>query len=239
MVSWGTTANVSIPLDALPDPLPAGLARDPGAPAAAGCWRAASPPPARCSPGSPALTGVGVAALRRRRRRPVAAGRPRACSPFRGWAAPGPRGGAPTPGAAFLGLGPVARRRRPGPGRASRRWPLDVARCLEAGGTAPVALMLALAGGAADPAWVDVLTGSSGLPAVRRRCARQRRRWARRCSSPRHRRLGARHQPGRRRGRPDGSSTGRLPRPGGAAVGRRRRAAALAVPPTPGFTVSG
>jgi xylulokinase len=165
MVSWGTTANVSIPVTAPPDPVPAGLllTRAAGAGwllegglAAAGSlleWLAG-------------LTGVAVDDLVAQ----AAAGEPGAAGvvavPWLGGArAPWWRADA---GAAFLGFGPSH-----GPGDLARAaiegvaW--DVVRCIEAAGEEPSGL--ALAAGAGIGPWVAVLTAAAGLPAVRRACA--------------------------------------------------------------------
>jgi len=165
MVSWGTTANVSIPLDVLPDPLPDGLLATRGA---RGGWllegglSAAGALVAWVA----GLTGASVAECMAQAALSPPGARGVIALPWLGGArAPWWR---PDAGAGFLGLGPAH-----GAGDLTRAAveavAADIARCLEAGGTAPVALMLA--GGAADPTWVDILTGVVGVPGVRRRCA--------------------------------------------------------------------
>ena len=165
MVSWGTTANVSVPVPAPPDPAPAGLrlTRAAGAGwllegglAAAGSlldWLAG-------------VTGVAVDDL---------VARAGGADPGAGGVVAVPwLGGARAPwwradaGAAFFGLGPSH-----GPGDLARAamegvaW--DVVRCIEAAGMQPSGL--ALAAGAGVGPWVAVLTAAAGLPAVRRACA--------------------------------------------------------------------
>ena len=165
MVSWGTTANVSVPLDAAPDPVPAGLLVTraagngwllEGGLAAAGSlldWLAG-------------VTGVAVDDLVAR-----AGGRPPGAAgviavPWLGGArAPWWREGA---GAAFLGLGPahdagdLAR-------AALEAVAWDVVRCIEAAGVRPSALVLASGSGIGP--WVAVVTAVTGLHATRRACA--------------------------------------------------------------------
>ena len=165
MVSWGTTANVSIPLDRLPDPVPAALLATRGG---RGGWLLEG---GLAAAGSlvdwvAGLTGVPVARC--------VAGAAAAPPGARGIVAVPWLGGARAPwwrpdtGAGFLGLGPGHTA-----GDLTRAVleavAADLARCLEASGTTPGALMLA--GGAANQTWVEILTGVVGLPAVRRRCA--------------------------------------------------------------------
>ena len=165
MVSWGTTANVSVPVPARPDPAPAGLLVTraagtgwllEGGLAAAGSlldWLAA-------------LTGATVDDL---------VARAGTCAPGAGGVVAVPwLGGARAPwwradaGAAFLGLGPSH-----GAGDLARAamegiaW--DVVRCIEAAGVQPTGL--ALAAGAGIGAWVAVITAAAGLPGVRRASA--------------------------------------------------------------------
>ena len=161
MVSWGTTANVSVPLDAAPDPVPTGLVVTraagngwllEGGLAAAGSlldWLAG-------------VTGVAVDDLVARSggRPPGAAGV--IAVPWLGGArAPWWREGA---GAAFLGLGPahdagdLAR-------AALEAVAWDVVRCIEAAGVHPSALVLASGSGIGP--WVSVVTAVTGLRAAR------------------------------------------------------------------------
>ena len=167
MVSWGTTANVSVPVAERPARRPPGMVlsqggrrrlaargRALGGRVVPGLARPAHRPPARSSwPRWP------------RRARPV----PGAWWPPPGWTGPGPPGGEPEAGAAFVGLGSAPRTGRSGPGRlrggglggAAAAWtpwrPGGPAGRRRPGSPWP-------APGAAIPVWLDVLTGITGLP---------------------------------------------------------------------------
>ncbi len=105
MVSWGTTANVSVPVGRRrPCPGPAGHRAVAGGRRAAGCSRAGCRRPGRLVAWlGPADRPLGRGAGRdgRRRSRPV----PGAWWPPRGWTGPGPRGGEPTPPPLSSGCG--------------------------------------------------------------------------------------------------------------------------------------
>jgi sugar (pentulose or hexulose) kinase len=170
MVSWGTTANVSLPVDDPPVPAPAGVV----------VTRAAGD--GRLLEGGLSAAGSLLAWLGRTTGRTpaeladLAATRPPGADgvtavPWLGGArAPWWRPGA---GAAFVGLAD-----RHGPADLARAVveavARDVQRCLAAmaerhpAGPVPIALGLA-GGGAATGTWVAVLTGTTGLPAQRRR----------------------------------------------------------------------
>ena len=173
MVSWGTTANVSVPVADRPDPPPAGGGRR-GRPTGAGCSRAGCRRPARSlawlgaphrSSGPPTLAARAAAQPARG---------PRAWWPCPGSTGPGPRGGATRPRAAFVGLALGPRRRRSGPGRL-RVGGLGGAalpggrRRAPAGGRRRRSGWPWAAPGAAIPVWIEVLTGVTGLPVQRRR----------------------------------------------------------------------
>jgi xylulokinase len=164
MVSWGTTANLSVPLDAVPDPLPAGLAVSRGA-------RAGFLLEAGLSASGAALAWL--ARLTGRTHLELADAAARAPAGARGvvalpwlngarapWWRPGAR-------AAFLNLTPAH-----GPGDLARAVfeavAFDVARSLEAVAT-PVASLVAAGGGVAGGLWVDLLAAVTGLPVVLRR----------------------------------------------------------------------
>jgi xylulokinase len=167
MVAWGTTANLSVPVPSCPHPIPDALTVTRGAPdgwliegglSAAGsllAWLGG-------------LTGTSLEELARRAR---------TCPPgARGvLALPWP-GGARAPWwcdharAGFVGLG-----FEHGPADLARSVleavAFEVARCLDAiRGTGADPRALAIGGSAATgPAWTEVLTGVTGLPALRRR----------------------------------------------------------------------
>jgi xylulokinase len=170
MVSWGTTANVSLPVDAAPAPPPDGVVVTRGA---VGGWLLEG-----------GLSGAGslLAWLGRLCGRPpddlaalAAASPPGArgvtAVPWLGGArAPWWRPGA---GAAFVGLADAH-----GPADLARAVfesvARDVERCLAAMGrrtpAGPAVSGLGLAGGGASaPVWVEVLTGTTGLPSRFRR----------------------------------------------------------------------
>ena len=163
-VAWGTTANLSVPADSFPSPVPPGLSVTAGA---AGGWLLEG---GLSAAGSlvrwlSSLTGLDPAALLARA----------ADSP------PGARGvlALPWPGGArapwwcgearagFLGLslahdaGDLAR-------AVIEAVALEVRRCLEATGARPTTLALAGADGP-GPLWPDILAAVTGLPALRRR----------------------------------------------------------------------
>jgi xylulokinase len=163
MVSWGTTANVSVPVEAWLDPTPPGLRQRRGALggwvlegglSAAGSWLE----------WISGITGASVAELTAEAANAPPGARGVIALPWLGGArAPWWRDDV---GAAFLGLGP-------GHGRADlaraalEGVALDVSRCLDAAGAAE---RLVLAGGGAGSAlWADMLGGMTRLPVVRRR----------------------------------------------------------------------
>jgi xylulokinase len=170
MVSWGTTANVSLPVGDLPVPVPAGVV---ATRATDGGW---------LLEGGLSAAGSLLAWLGRLCGRP-----PAELAVLAATSPPGARGvtavpwlgGARAPwwrpeaGAAFVGLsgahGPADLARAVLEGVA-----LDVLRCLETmadrrpPGPAPSALGLA-GGGGATPAWGAVLAGTTGLPVRHRR----------------------------------------------------------------------
>jgi xylulokinase len=167
MVAWGTTANVSVPVTSRPRPVPAALTVTRGA---RGGWLLEGGLSAAGSFLSwvGGLTGASVEELARQAMTsPPGAGGV--------WALPWP-GGARAPwwrdeaGGGFLGLGFEHR-----PADLARAVleavAFDLARCLDAAGIAGVdARSLAIGGSSATgPAWTEVLTGVTGLPAVRRR----------------------------------------------------------------------
>jgi len=169
MVSWGTTANVSVPIGEFPDPVPDGLVVTR---AASGGWllegglSAAGSLVAWLS----TLTGLGTDALMTRAV-PVPAGAHGvvALPWFGGARAPWWRDRA---GGAFVGLsfdhdpGDLAR-------AVVEAVAWEVLRCLRAaaaGGAPAAATSLALSGAEAGTApWTEVLTAVTGLPALRRR----------------------------------------------------------------------
>ncbi len=167
MVAWGTTANVSIPLAKLPDIVPAGvtLTRT-----ALGGWMLEG---GLSAAGSLLawlgdLTGISVEDLAgRAAARPPGAGGLLALPWLGGARAPWWRDDAQ---AGFVGL-----RVEHGPADLARAVleavAFDVARCLETMRSASVEPNgLALGGSAGSgPAWTQVLTGITGLPAVQRR----------------------------------------------------------------------
>ena len=172
MVSWGTTANVSLPVGARPTAVPGGVVVSRSA---TGGWQLE---------GGLSAAGSLLAWLGRLTGRDpgeladLAAGRPPGA---RGVTAVPWLGGARAPwwrpgaGAGFTGLadahdaGDLARAVVEAVAR-------DVQRCLEAmaGRTppGPAVTGLALGGGASAPAWVAALTGVTGLPARHRRSGR-------------------------------------------------------------------
>ena len=98
MVSWGTTANVSVPMPVptRPDPAPAGAVAHPGRRPGAGCSRGGCRPPARSWPGSvawPASSPTSWPAWP-----PASPPGARGVVACPGSTGPGPRGGATTPG---------------------------------------------------------------------------------------------------------------------------------------------
>lgn len=167
MVAWGTTANVSVPTEELPHQVPHALAVTRGARrgwllegglAAAGslmAWLGA-------------LTGTSVEELSRR----ALASQPGARGVL---ALPWP-GGARAPwwrddaAAGFVGMG-----LEHGPGDLARAVleavAFDVARCMDAMRAAGADPRRLAAGGSAatNAAWIEVLTGITGLPAQQRR----------------------------------------------------------------------
>jgi xylulokinase len=165
MVSWGTTANVSIPTATRPDPVPTGLILTSGA---LGGWLIEG---GLAAAGSllawlGGLTGVDVDGLAAGAASSPPGARGARCIPWLGGArAPWWRDGV---GAGFLGLGPSH-----GAGDLARAafeavaW--EIVRCIEASGARPEAL--ALAGGSAIPAWVTIVTAVTGVPGVRRASA--------------------------------------------------------------------
>jgi len=167
MVAWGTTANVSVPLPSRPDPLPLGVTvtRD-----TAGGWLLEG---GLSAAGSllawvGRLTGLSVEELgRQAEARPPGAGGVLALPWLGGARSPWWRDDAR---AGFVGLG-----FEHGPADLARAVleavAFDVARCLDAMSAAAGAPNgLAIGGSAATgPAWTQVLTGVTGLPAVRRR----------------------------------------------------------------------
>jgi xylulokinase len=174
MVSWGTTANVSIPVSVLPDLPPAGLIVTKGA---LGGWLLEGGLSAAGSAVEwlAALMGVdGDALMEMALTSPPGSNGAMAFAWLGGARAPWWRADV---GASFAGLAPhhlpadVARAVVE-----SVAW--DVARCLDeaapgasaaaTGATGRKALMLG-GGGARVPAWVEVLTAVTGLPA---RCRR-------------------------------------------------------------------
>jgi xylulokinase len=169
MVSWGTTANVSLPVATRPVPPPGIVASR----AAGGGWLLE----AGLSAAGSLLDWLGRLTGRTAedladaaRRSPVGAGGVVAAPWLEGARSPWWR---PAAGAALVGMGPAH-------GAAELARALfesvarDVARSLEAMATrrpvGPSVVELALAGaGAATPVWVDVLTGITGVPGSHRR----------------------------------------------------------------------
>jgi len=167
MVSWGTTANVSLPVAAWPTPVPAGpvVTR-----AALGGWQL------ECGVSAAGSLLAWLASLTGTEPGPLvdeaAASPPGArgvlALPWLGGArAPWWRDGA---GAAFVGLGPAhVRADLARAGIESVAW--EVARGLEV--MTPLAGRalegLALGGGSTLPLWVEILTAVTALPATRRR----------------------------------------------------------------------
>jgi sugar (pentulose or hexulose) kinase len=167
MVSWGTTANVSVPLSARPSPLPYGLATSRGAldgwlleggvSAAGSLLELVS-----------RLTGVAVGELWEGAARVPVGARGLVMLPW--------PGGARAPWwddaarAGVLGLG--FEHGAADIGRAAlEAVACELARCLErmqAAGVAPKGLALG-GGGVRAPAWTEVLTGTTELGARRRR----------------------------------------------------------------------
>ncbi len=170
MVSWGTTANASVPVAVTPSDGPSGMV---ATRAADGGWILEG----GISGAGSLLAWLGRLCGRSPATLAALAGR---CPPgARGVTALPWLGGARAPwwrpeaGAAFLGLADAH-----GPADLARALfeavARDVQRCLEAmpGGRPPGSRLdeLQLAGGGADsPVWVEVLTGCTGLPARRRR----------------------------------------------------------------------
>lgn len=166
MISWGTTANVSVPVDLWPEPLPDGLAVTraaldgwlvEGGLSAAGtliAWLAT-------------LTGLDAEVLVREAAASPPGARGVIALPWlSGARAPWWRDGA---GAAFLGLSPVHQA-----GDLTRAavesvaW--DLERCLDAVvGEHPHTSLALAGGGAAVALWVEVVTSVVGLAGVRRR----------------------------------------------------------------------
>ncbi len=169
MVSWGTTANISFPVDARPDPSPAGMVISRGA---GGGWLVE---------GGLSSAGAFLEWLGRLTGRDS-----ESLAALASQSPPGARGvvavpwldGARAPWwrddarAGFVGLSSAH-----DAGDAARAvvesvaW--DVVRCLDSAPTAiagaPTPAGLSLAGaGSRIPLWVDVLTSTSGLPATRR-----------------------------------------------------------------------
>ncbi|HXQ58990.1 MAG TPA: FGGY-family carbohydrate kinase, partial [Acidimicrobiales bacterium] len=164
MVSWGTTANVSVPVAAFPDPVPDGVVvsraagdgflLEGGLSAAGSMLRWLSD-----------LTGLGPAVLMARAADAPAGAAGVIALPWFGgarapWWRPRARGG-------WVGLGfehdagHLAR-------AAVESVAVEVKRCLEATAAPAAALALTGADGSTDP-WVEVVTAVTGLPAVRRR----------------------------------------------------------------------
>jgi xylulokinase len=167
MVAWGTTANVSVPVAERPLPVPPGLTVTRGA---LGAWVLEGGLSAAGSllawVGN--LTGIPVDELARQALdRPPGAGGVRALPWPGGARAPWWRDDA---SAGFVGLGLDH-----GPADLARAVleavAFDVARCLDAMGAAGVGPVGLATGGSAatPPAWIQVLTGVTGLPARRRR----------------------------------------------------------------------
>jgi xylulokinase len=167
MVAWGTTANVSVPVTSRPRPVPAALMVTRGA---LGGWLLEG---GLSAAGSllawvGGLTGASVEELARQAMTsPPGAGGV--------WALPWP-GGARAPwwrdeaGGGFLGLGFEHR-----PADLARAVmeavAFDLARCLDAAkitGVEPLGLVMG-GSSATGPAWTEVLTGVTGMPAARRR----------------------------------------------------------------------
>jgi sugar (pentulose or hexulose) kinase len=170
MVSWGTTANVSLPVGARPAASPTGVVVSR---AADGGW---------LLEGGLSAAGSFLAWLGQLTGHP-----PAELAALAGRTPPGARGVVATPwldgarapwwrpdaGAALIGLGSAH-----GPAELARAGYESVAweltRCLAAIGSrrppGPPVVQLALGGrGAAVPVWLDVLTGITGLPVCRRR----------------------------------------------------------------------
>ncbi len=170
MVSWGTTANVSVPVAGLPDARPEGIVLSRGA---AGGW---------LQEGGLSAAGSLLAWLGSLTGRP-----PEELGDLAGSCPPGAAGVTATPwldGARAPWWQPTARvalvglDSTHGPAHLARAaveavaW--EVRRCLDAIGSAdpsaPAAVGLALGGGGGIlPVWRQVLTGITGLPARRRR----------------------------------------------------------------------
>ncbi len=170
MVSWGTTANLSVPLPGRPDRPPSGVVLSR---AADGRWLAE---------GGLSAAGSWLAWLA-----DLCGRTPEALAALATTSPPGARGVVATPwlegarapwwrpeaGAAFLGLGPAH-----GAADLARAavesvaW--EVARCLDAVAARrpagpPVEALALAGGGAARPVWVEALTGITGHRAVIRR----------------------------------------------------------------------
>jgi len=164
MVSWGTTANASVPVATWPEPVPAGAVVTR---AALGGWQL------ECGVSAAGsllawlgeLTGADPGALMQGAAASPPGARGVLALPWLGGArAPWWRDGA---GAAFLGLAPTH-----GPADLARAavesvaW--EIERCLDV--LAPAGFEgLALAGGSTLPLWVEILTAVTGLGATRRR----------------------------------------------------------------------
>ena len=169
MVSWGTTANVSVPVEVRPDPPPHGLSVTAGA---LGGWLLEG---GLSAAGSAlewlaGLTGVDTATLMTSARSSPPGARGAVALPWLGGArAPWWRaeaGGAVTGLAFHHTAADLARALVEGVA-------FDVARCIEIAGSEPNGerrreLMLG-GGGATNTVWTDVLTAVTGLPASRRR----------------------------------------------------------------------
>ena len=170
MVSWGTTANVSMPVGPAPVRRPPGWWR-PGRRRRVAARGRASRPPARSCPGSPTC-----AAGRRAELADLAAASPpgaRGVTAVPWLTGPGPRGGGRGPGPASWACPPGT---DPGtwpapcssrwPGTCSAAWPGWTAR---APGEARPWPHSGSPGAPPHPVWMEVLTGITGLPVRLRR----------------------------------------------------------------------
>jgi xylulokinase len=168
MVSWGTTANVSLPLTSWPDPPPPGLVVSRSAAGGylleGGLSGAGSALAWLAELSSTTVADLSAAAAE------VAPGADgvMALPWLDGARAPWWR---PDAGAGFLGIGSTQ-----GPGHLARAlfegvaW--DVVRCLEAARSAPGAVpsagLVATGGGSAEGPWTTILSAAAGLPVTRR-----------------------------------------------------------------------